>query len=90
MPESSREAKPYTAQAAPPKLADTAQLPNLPPIPEDKPQPTFSTGRVYPNTVVRHTSVEDDFFDEGETIHLTPKPKFDFNDLQFGENYDKK
>ena len=73
-----------------PSLADTAQLPNLPPIPEEKPRPSFTTGRVYPNTVVRHDAVDPDLFDEGETIHLTPKPKFDFDDLKFGDNYDEK
>lgn len=68
-------------------LADTAQLPNLPPVPGTKPQGTYTSGKVYPNSVVR-PSTRGDFDDEGETILLTPKPKFEFDDLQFGENYD--
>lgn len=39
----------------------------------------------FPNSVKRTKDGDDD----GETIILTPKPRFEFNDLQFGENYDK-
>lgn len=40
----------------------------------------------FPNSVKRARSGDDD----GETIILTPKPRFDFSDLQFGDNYEKK
>ncbi len=70
-------------------LPDTDQLPNLPPVTGNtKPQGNYTSGKIYPNSVVRHTSTQNDFDDEGETILLTPKPKFEFDDLQFGENYD--
>lgn len=80
-----------TAPAAKTKsaLPDTAPLPNVPPIPGSaRPQGNYTSGKLYPNSVVRHTSAQNDFDDEGETILLTPKPKFEFDDLQFGENYD--
>ena len=78
-----------TAAPSKPAIADTAKLPGIPPVGSVKPQGNFSTGTVYPNTVVRHNAKEGESDDEGETILLTPKPKFEFNNLQFGQNYNE-
>lgn len=74
-------------------LPDTVPLPNVPPVPTDAvPRRTAQNTRVFesdlapneelPNSVKRPTG------DEEEVILLTPKPRFEFKDLQFGENYD--
>ncbi len=82
-------AQPFPAAKGKTILPDTAPLPNIPPVPNTaRPQGNYTSGKIYPNSVVRHTSTQNDFDDEGETILLTPKPKFEFDDLQFGENYD--
>jgi len=84
-------------------LPDTTRLPNIPPVPGDPTRPgTAPRGdtRVFeadlsadrsPNTVKRaNQNRRDAFDDDEETITLTPKPKFEFHDLQFGDNYDQK
>ncbi len=75
-------------------LPDTVPLPNVPPVPSDAvPRRSEQSTRVFesdlaPNTElpnsVKRTAGEDD----EEVILLTPKPRFEFKDLQFGENYD--
>lgn len=77
-------------------LPDTVPLPNVPPVPTDTaPKRREQSTRVFesdltpnaelPNSVKRASGHGDD---EEEVILLTPKPRFEFNDLQFGENYD--
>lgn len=76
-------------------LPDTVPLPNVPPVPTDAvPRRSEQSTKVFesdlspneelPNSVKR-TSTSGD---EEEVILLTPKPRFEFHDLQFGENYD--
>lgn len=83
------------AGQAPAALPDTSRLPNLPPIPAPPEQTKApQQAQVYgtdltpntdlPNSVKRAVHGEDD----EEVILLTPKPRFEFDDLQFGENYD--
>lgn len=73
-------------------LPDTVPLPNIPPVPTDALPRREQSTRVFeadlapneelPNSVKRPTG------DDEEVILLTPKPRFEFTDLQFGENYD--
>ena len=77
-------------------LPDTVPLPNIPPIPaaeavqrrpELRNQPLegdLTVNTDLPNSVKRAAQGEGD----EEVIMLTPKPRFEFHDLQFGENYD--
>ncbi|MBE6936070.1 MAG: DivIVA domain-containing protein [Ruminococcaceae bacterium] len=86
--------KPAAPAAAPSAvLPDTVPLPNIPPVPADPtPRRAEQNTRVFeadlspnaelPNSVKRAQG------DEEEVIMLTPKPRFEFKDLQFGENYD--
>ena len=79
-------------------LPDTVPLPNIPPVPTLEPrrteprQPQVLEGDLtqnadLPNSVKRTAHGEDGVDDE-EVIMLTPKPRFEFRNLQFGENYD--
>ncbi len=77
-------------------LPDTVPLPNVPPVPTDASprhngqqstrvfESDLTPNAEFPNSVKRATAQGED----DEVILLTPKPKFEFKDLQFGENYD--
>lgn len=78
-------------------LPDTVPLPNVPPVPTDTTphrggqqgtrvfESDLTPNTEFPNSVKRSAAHGED---EEEVILLTPKPKFEFKDLQFGENYD--
>ena len=88
-----------TAQPAsrPTVLPDTVPLPKVTPVPSDAVprRPEQQGTRVFesdlspnvelPNSVKRSVSGGGD---DEEVILLTPKPRFEFKDLQFGENYE--
>ena len=97
VPAAEAPAEPAAPKAA--VLPDTVPLPNIPPVPaveaavqrqEVKPQSLESDLTMnadLPNSVKRTAHGENGEDDE-EVIMLTPKPRFEFHNLQFGENYD--
>lgn len=78
-------------------LPDTVPLPKVTPVPSDAVprHPEQQGTRVFesdlspnaelPNSVKRPATGNED---DEEVILLTPKPRFEFKDLQFGENYE--
>lgn len=75
-------------------LPDTVPLPNIPPVPADPtPKRAEQNTRVFeadlsPNAELPNSVKRSGAGDEEEVIMLTPKPRFEFKDLQFGDNYD--
>ncbi|NLD86852.1 MAG: DivIVA domain-containing protein [Clostridiales bacterium] len=72
-------------------VPDTVPLPELPQIDvsdEDLELPKIPVREEEPELKIKTPFYKTVIEDDEETINLTPKPKFEFSNLQFGENYD--